>query len=67
LDKDATIPENSNTYESILFPKISRQVISMMCSILGYDNDKVVDEVFLWFMSSIYPSAINPLTKFDFS
>jgi hypothetical protein len=40
---------------------------SMMCSILGYDNDKVVDEVVLGFMSSIYPSAINPLTRFIFS
>jgi hypothetical protein len=66
LDKYATIPEKYDTYESSLFPKISRQVINMMCSILGYDNDKVVNEIFLGFMSSIYPSAIKSLTRFKF-
>jgi hypothetical protein len=39
----------------------------MICSILGYDNDKVADEFVLGFMLAIYPFAINPLTRFKFS
>jgi hypothetical protein len=39
LDKDATVHESSSTYETNIFPEIYRKVITMMCSLLGYDHD----------------------------
>jgi hypothetical protein len=41
--KDNTSVEDSETYETIMFSSISQHVLSIVCAILGYDNDKVVD------------------------
>jgi hypothetical protein len=55
MDKDVVIP-NTPPYKSKIFPKISRQAITMMCLILGYDHDRTVDEVFRVYV--IYLSSI---------
>jgi hypothetical protein len=60
LDKDTNVLENISTYDTNIFPEISRQVIEIMCTILGYDNDKTVDESILGFMSSIFPYSFKP-------
>jgi hypothetical protein len=67
LDKDTNVPENASTYDTNIFPEISRQVIVMMCTILGYDNDKIVDESILGFMYSIFPPSLKPLIKFNYA
>jgi hypothetical protein len=66
LDKDVIVHENSSTYETKIFPKISRQFITMMCSLLGYGHDKTINEAILGFMSSIFPSSLKPLVKFNY-
>jgi len=65
MDKDVLIP-NTPPSKSKSFPKISRQAMTMMCLILGYDHDRTVDKVVLGFVSSIFPTSESPLTKFHY-
>lgn len=43
------LPHHNPPYSSTILPKMSRQVISMGCHILGYQSDEWVDEVNLGF------------------
>jgi hypothetical protein len=67
LGKDAIVPENTSTYETNIFLEISRQVITMRCSLLGYDHEKTVDEAILGFMSSIFPPTLKPRVKLNYA
>lgn len=51
----AGIPKNNPPYLSSIFPKISRQIISMSCCLLGYNNDHVVDEVVMGLLLAFSP------------
>ena len=66
MDKDDVIP-NTPPYKSNIFHEISKQSITMLCLILSYDYDRIVDEDILGFMSYIFPPSENPLTKFHYS
>ena len=52
---------------SDIFPQISKQIISMITSILGYYSDEIIDSYILGVMASIFPTTLKPLTKFDYS
>jgi hypothetical protein len=67
MDKYVVIPNIPPPYKSNIFPKISRQAITMMCLSLGYDHDRTVDEVILGFMSTICCPSENSLTKFHYA
>lgn len=60
------VPENPPTYNASVFPEISRQIITMMCSLLGYDNNHVVDETILGFRLTLCPNN-GPLIRLDYS
>jgi len=62
--KDVVIPNTPPLYKSNILPQISRQDITMMCLILGYDHDRTIDVVILGFVSSIFPPFENYITKF---
>jgi hypothetical protein len=50
-----------------IFPNISRQFTTIMCSLLGYDHEKIVDEAIIGFMSFICPPSLKPLVKFNYA
>lgn len=65
-DKDVVIPK-THLYKSNIFPEISRQAISMMCMILGYDHDRTIDQTILGFMSIICSPTRMCTTKFHYA
>jgi hypothetical protein len=65
-NKYVVITNTPPPYKSNIFSEISKQAITMMCLILGYDHDINVDEVMLGFMSTICPPFENSLAKFHY-
>lgn len=59
------LPRNNPPYYASIFPKISRQVISMVTCLLGYHSDKWVDEVVLGFLS-VFLVGQKPSVLFNY-
>lgn len=61
LASGATVPENPPPYPTSIFPDASRQILTMIYSILGYDDDQKVDEVILGLMLALGSSKTVPV------
>ena len=59
------IPTYPSPYESVVFFEIYRKDISLICTILGYDSDHIVDDTILGFLciltsaSGVMPPKFN--------
>ena len=60
------IPKVNPPYDTFDFPEGSRQVISMLSFILGYDSDDFTDASILGFLSTLSPGQ-PPSIVFNFS
>jgi hypothetical protein len=69
MGKGASVRESPPLYKVNILPDTSKEVISMMCLILGYDNDKTINETILGFMEAISPPPPHdtPLVKFNYA
>jgi hypothetical protein len=67
MGKGAFVPNPHRHIKSISFSDTSRESISMMCLILGYDHDKTINETILGFMAAISPPHDTPLVKFNYA
>ena len=50
LEKGISIPTSSSPYEMVEFYDNSKKSISLMCTILSYDNDDTMDGTILGFL-----------------
>ena len=50
LEKGISIPTSSSPYEMVEFYDNSKKSISLMCTILAYDNDDTMDGTILGFL-----------------
>jgi hypothetical protein len=66
LPQDAQLPKSNPPYPSSLFSEKGNQVISSLCSLLGYFSDEWVDEPILGFLS-IFSTEERPTIQFDYS
>jgi hypothetical protein len=66
LPQDAQLPKTNPPYPSSLFSEKGNQVISSLCSLLGYFSDQWVDEPILGFLS-IFSTEERPTTQFDYN
>jgi hypothetical protein len=66
LPTSAQFPSTNPPYPSSMFSTMGNQVISSLCSLLGYYSDQWVDEPILGFLS-IFSTDENPTTQFYFS
>ena len=67
MDKDNNFVQESETYETIMFSSISQHVLSMVCEILGYHSDKVVDYTVLGLVRAIFPCTTQTIAIFFFA
>jgi hypothetical protein len=61
------VPVYTVILKTYLFLETSRQIITMMTTILGNDNDLTIDEYVLGFMISICPHTVKHLSKFNYA
>jgi len=54
LPANFELPKTNPLYPSIMLPKMSREVISMVSCLLGHPNDQWVAEVILGFLISVF-------------
>jgi hypothetical protein len=66
LPQDAQLPKTNPPYPSSLFSERGNQVISSLCSLLGYFSDEWVDEPILGFLS-IFSAEEKATIQFDFN
>ena len=66
MDNNVVITSIDPPYKSKIFLEISRQDLMMMCLILGHDDDRIIDEDVLEFLSSILPTNGSYFTKFHY-
>jgi hypothetical protein len=66
LPQAAHLPKTNPLYPSSLFLVKGNQVISSLCTLLGYFSDQWVDEPILGFLS-IFSTDERPTTQFDYS
>jgi hypothetical protein len=57
----------SESYESGIFSTNVQEIIAMICSVLGYDSDKVVDNSTLGLLRAICPPTTQLMTRFFFA
>jgi len=57
----------SESYESRIFSTNVQEIITMICSVLGYDSGKVMDSYTLGILRAICPPTIQLMTRFFFS
>jgi len=67
LCQNINVPEDIVNFKIDMFPKTSRQIIAMITVNLGNDDDKIVNEYILGFMTSIFPPTVKPLVKFNYA
>jgi hypothetical protein len=67
LIKDISKPSSNFPFKASTFSKILGEVVSMISSILGYDDDLSVDELILNLMDVIFSSSILPLVKYQYA
>lgn len=65
LPENSELPKTSPPYFSAIFPKMPKQVISMISCLLEYQIDQWVDEAILGFMS-VFSSRKKPSILFLF-
>jgi hypothetical protein len=53
LHQKAAIPKIVSPFRASIFPKPTREVISMICIEFGYDDDETVDEPILGMLGKI--------------
>ena len=51
LLEDAQLPKKSPPYSSSMFPEMTKQIISIVSCLLGYQSDQWVDEAIIGFLS----------------
>jgi hypothetical protein len=66
LPTSAQLPSTNPPYLSSMFSTKGNQIISSLCTLLGYYSDQWVDEPILGFLS-IFSTDEKPTTQFDFS
>jgi hypothetical protein len=66
LASDAPLPTNSPPFKSTIFPAITKQAISMIYQVLGYEQDRTVDESILGMFSVLCPPESITFTKLDY-
>jgi hypothetical protein len=66
LPQSAQLPATNPPYPSSMFSTKGNQVITSLCTLLGYYSDQWVDEPILGFLS-IFSTDEKPTTQFDFS
>jgi hypothetical protein len=66
LPQDAQLPKSNPPYPSSMFSEKGNQIISSLCSLLGYFSDEWVDEPILGFLS-IFSTEERPTIQFDYS
>jgi hypothetical protein len=66
LPPSAQFPSTNPPYPSSMFSTKGNQVISSLCTLLGYYSDQWVDEPILGFLS-IFSADEKPTTQFNFS
>jgi hypothetical protein len=49
-----------------IFPKLTREVISTICLILGYNYDETVNEPILGMLDKTFPPSKSPPEKFSY-
>lgn len=53
-------------YPSIMFPKMPRKIISMVCYFLRYDNDYIIDYIVIGFLTAL-SSTKKSFIRFHFN
>jgi hypothetical protein len=66
LAPDAPLPTGPPPFKSTIFPELTRQDITIICQVLGYEHDKAVDETILGMLSILCPPESITFTKFDY-
>lgn len=51
MSEGTRVPTHNPCYPSSMFSELSRQTLSMLCFLLGYQNDDMENEVILGFLS----------------
>jgi hypothetical protein len=54
LPMKSNLPKVTFPFQAIMFPNFSREIISMICLILGYEDDDIVDEAVSGFMNRFF-------------
>jgi len=57
----------SESYESGIFSTNVREIIAMICSVLGYDSDKFVDISILGLLRAICPPTTQLMARLCFA
>jgi hypothetical protein len=66
LPENAPIPKTNPPYRSSIFSVKGNQIISSLCSLLGYYSDEWVDEPILGYLS-IFSTEGSPTVQFDYN
>jgi hypothetical protein len=61
------VPNDNVVIQSNLFPETSQKFVSMISTILGKNNDSIVDEFVLGIMVSICPITTKPISRFNYA
>jgi hypothetical protein len=64
LSPNTPLPTTSPPFKYDMYPETTRKVMAIICQILCYDHDRVVDEVILGFFSLLLSLTSMILPKF---
>ena len=66
MSKGGSCPTTPLPYRSNILSEVNKEVVSMMCLILGYDNDSTLDTTILGLIEAIYLEKGSP-TLFNYA
>jgi hypothetical protein len=65
LMKDNTgIFHEHDTYQTSVFVPNVQEIVCMICSVLVYDSDEIIDMIILGFLRAIFPPTTQVMVKF---